>query len=135
MHSLRYRAGDGRDLITVHADANSAIRPGLRCFLCGGGHKLEACSQFVAKSSEDTLKFFRDRRLCENCLSYTHFAGGLKGPRDCTIDQCAITRKHLQSLHNCLAASFSRNDELNNDGDQNQSINSRLANVQTQAGS
>ena len=50
---------------------SSSPRPNMRfrCFLCNGGHKLEKCEQFSAKSSEDKLKFVRDRKLCENCLS------------------------------------------------------------------
>ena len=80
-----------------------------KCFLCNGGYKLEKCERFSAKSSEEKLKFVRDRKLCENCLSYTHFASGCKSPRACSVDQCSISRKHLGSRHDGLLASFAEN--------------------------
>ena len=49
-----------------------------------------------------------DRKLCENCLSYAHFAFGCKSPRACSVDQCSISRKHLGSLHDALLARFRR---------------------------
>ena len=53
----------------------------------------------------------RDRKLCENCLSYTYFANCCKSPRGCSIEQCTITRKHLETLHDALPASFRRQEE------------------------
>ena len=61
---------------------SSRLHARFKCFLCSGGHKLEKCERFSAKSSEEKLKFVRDRKLCENCLSYTHFASGCKSPRE-----------------------------------------------------
>ena len=43
--------------------SSSRLNAGFKCFLCGGGHKLEKCEQFSAKSSEEKLKFMRDRKL------------------------------------------------------------------------
>ena len=65
-----------------------------------------SCAGVIPNSSEEKLKFVRDRKLCENCLSYTHFASGCKSPRACSVDQCSISRKHLGSLHDALLASF-----------------------------
>ena len=50
---------------------SSSSRPSARfkCFLCSGGHKLEKCERFSAKSSEEKLKFVRDKKLCEKCPS------------------------------------------------------------------
>ena len=93
--------------------SSSRLNARFKCFLCNGGHKLEKCERFSAKSSEEKLKFVRDRKLCENCLSYTHFATGCKSPRACGVDQCSITRKHLGSLHDALLASFRRRQEEN----------------------
>ena len=104
-----------------------------RCFLCNVGHKLEKCEQFSAKSSEDKLKFVRDRKLCENCLSYTHFANGCKCPRACNVEQCTIKRKHLGSLHDALLASFRRRQEENRD--QEPSLSSSLSDMRTQGAS
>jgi len=56
--------------------SSSRLNAGFKCFLRNGGHKLEKCKRFSAKTSEEKLKFVRDRKLCENCLSYTHFATG-----------------------------------------------------------
>jgi len=67
--------------------------------------------RFSAKSSEEKLKFVRDRKLFENCLSYTHFASGCKSPRACSVDQCSISCKHLTSLHDAALASFRRRKE------------------------
>ena len=55
----------------------------------------------------------RDRKLCENCLSYTHVAFGCKSPRACSVDLCSISRKHLGSLHDAVLASFRRRQEEN----------------------
>ena len=86
--------------------SSSGLNARFKCFPCNDGHKLEKCQRFSAKSSEEKLKFVRDRKLCENCLSYTHFASGCKSARACSVDQCSISRKHLGSLHNALLASF-----------------------------
>lgn len=56
----------------------------------------------------EKLMFLRDKRLYQNCLSHSHFAGGCKGPRKRTIDDCAIAWKNLQSLHDALMVSFHR---------------------------
>ena len=42
------------------------------------------------------------------------FASGSKSPQSCTIQQCTIPRKHLQSLHDALVASFRRRDGKGN---------------------
>ena len=93
--------------------SSSGLNARFKCFLCNGGHKLEKCERFSAKSSEEKLKFVRDRKLCENCLSYTHFASGCKSARGCSVDQCSISRKHLGSLHDALLASFCKRQEEN----------------------
>ena len=68
---------------------------------------------FSAKTSEEKLKFVRDRQLCENCLSYTHFATGCKSPCTCSVEQCSTSRKHLGSLHDALLARSHRRQEEN----------------------
>jgi len=73
----------------------------------------------------------RDRKLCENCLSYTHFASGCKSPRACTVDQCSISRKHLSSLHDAALASFRRRKEEN--GEQGPSVESSAGLTQPQS--
>ena len=93
--------------------SSSRLNVRFKCFLCSGSHRLEKCERFSAKSSEEKLKFMRDRKLCENCLSYTHFASGCKSPRACSVDQCSISRKHLNSLHDALLACFGRRQEEN----------------------
>ncbi|XP_067030834.1 uncharacterized protein [Acropora muricata] len=114
--SPRYRVGIGRGFVPVRWSVGLTLKPSIKCFLCNGGHKLETCGQFRAKSSEEKFKFVRDRKLCENCLSYSHFGSGCKSLRSCTIEQCTIARKHLQSLHDALVASFrSKNGEGNNE--------------------
>ena len=86
--------------------SSSRLNARFKCFLCNGGHKLEKCERFSAKTSEEKLKFVRDRKLCENCLSYTYFATGCKSPRACSVEQCSISHKHLDSLHGALLDSF-----------------------------
>ena len=105
--------------------------PRFKCFLCSGGDKLEKCERFSAKSSEEKLKFARDRKLCENCLSYTHFDSGCKSPRVCSVDQCSISRKHLGSLHDALLASFCRRQEENCEQGPSVWLNSNLTQPQT----
>ena len=117
------------------SNQSSSLRPNMRfrCFLCNGGYKLEKCEQFSAKSSEDKLKFVWDRKLCENCLSYAHFANGCKYPRACNVEQCTIKRKHLGSLHDALLASFRRRQEENRD--QEPSLSSSSSDMRTQVAS
>ena len=132
-YSPRYRVGNGRGFVPVRSSVGLTLKPSIKCFLCNGGHKLETCGQFKAKSREEKLKFVRDRKLCENCLSYSHFASGCKSPRSCTIGQCTIAHKHLQSLHDALVASFrSRDGEGNNERFSGPSVDQRPAELHAQ---
>ena len=105
-NSPRHRVGIRRGFVPVRSSVGLTLKPSIKCFLCNGGHKLETCDQFRAKSSKEKLNFVRNRNLGENCLSESHFISGCKNPRSCTIEQCTISRKHLQSLHDALVASF-----------------------------
>ena len=111
--------------------SSSRLNVRFKCFLCSGSHRLEKCERFSAKSSEEKLKFVRDRKLCENYLSYTHFASGCKSPHACSVYQCSISRKHLGSLHDALLASFRRRQEENRE--QGPSIGSSLNLTQPQS--
>ena len=114
--SRKYRVGNWCGFVLVRSSVGLTLKPSIKCFLCNGGPKLETCGQFRAKLSEEKLKVIRDRKLCENCLSYCHFASSCKSPRSCTIEQCTIARKHLQVLHDALVASFrSRDDKANSE--------------------
>ena len=81
---------------------NGNSRTKLTCYFCSGQHKLQDCTTFQNKISEQQLKFFHQRKLCENCLSTTHYASGCKGCKGCKSHNCMITRKHLESLHEGL---------------------------------
>lgn len=105
------RDGGTRGAVIRRADTNSIMNKRKRCFLLNGDHKLGTWQKFLAKSSEDKLKFVRDRKLCEKFLSYTHFANCCKSPRGCSIGQRAITRQRMESLHDALFASFRRKEE------------------------
>lgn len=73
-----------------------------KCFYCQGDHRLTDCKDYGAISSRDKLQFVRSRKLCENCLSSTHFAGGCKWPNACKVQDCTFSRKHLGVLHEAL---------------------------------
>ena len=75
-----------------------------RCFFCNANHRLADCQGFSRASSQDKLKFVREKRLCENCLSSTHYAGGCKNPNGCKVQDCTFARKHLGVLHSALLA-------------------------------
>ena len=81
---------------------NSNVR--WRCFLCRGDHRLENCEEFQSKTSDEKLNFVRERKLCENCISSNHYAGGCKIPNNCKVQDCTFNRKHLGSLHQALLA-------------------------------
>ena len=66
--------GNWCGFVLVRSSVGLTLKPSIKCFLCNGGSKLETCGQFRAKLSEEKLKVIRDRKLCENCLSYCHFA-------------------------------------------------------------
>ena len=95
--------------------SSSRLNWRFKCVFCNRVYKLKKCERFSAKSSEEKLKFVRDRTLCENYLSYTHFATCCKSPRVCSVEQCFISRKHLGSHHGALPASFCRRQEENHD--------------------
>ena len=73
-----------------------------------------------------------ERKLCENGLSYTHFANGCKSPRTCNVEQCTITRKNLGSLHDALLTSFRRRQGENRNPETSVSPSSSV--IQTQCG-
>ena len=87
--------------------------------------------RFSTKSSGEKLKFLRDRKLCENCLSHSHFASRCKSPRACSVDQCSISRKHLDSLHDALPASVRRRQEENHEQGPSVGSTSNLAQLQS----
>ena len=45
---------------------NGNSRTKLTCYFCSGHHKLQDCTAFQNKISEQQLKFFHQRKLCEN---------------------------------------------------------------------
>ncbi|KAK3745927.1 hypothetical protein QZH41_003066 [Actinostola sp. cb2023] len=73
-----------------------------KCFYCQANHKLSECKDFEKIPSKDKLDYIRKRKLCENCLSSTHYAGGCKVPNGCKVQDCTFTRKHLGVLHSAL---------------------------------
>ena len=84
-----------------------------KCYFCEGDHKLEACEMFKKKGGEEQLNFIRQKKLCDNCLSTTHFSAGCKKTKSCNIPGCSVRRKHMSSLHEAIVAfEMKRNEQL-----------------------
>ena len=75
-----------------------------KCYFCEGDHKLDACEMFKRKGGEEQLNFIRQKKLCDNCLSTTHFSAGCKKRKSCNIPGCSVRRKHISSLHEAVVA-------------------------------
>ena len=82
-----------------------------KCYFCEGDHKLEACEMFRKKGGEEQLNFIRQKKLCDNCLSTTHFSAGCKKKKSCNIPGCSMRRKHMSSLHEAIVAFEMRKDQ------------------------
>ena len=105
----------GRYSFSAQADSRETDSEGhrtkLACYHCGGLHKLQEYALFQGGPGEEQLKFFRERKLCENCFSPTHYANGCKGSKECKLQECKIRRKHRQSLHEALWAVITKGQE------------------------
>ena len=75
-----------------------------RCYHCEGDHKIKDCERFNSKSGEEQLKYIRQKKLCDNCLSPFHFSAGCKRKTSCTIPGCNVRRKHMSSIHEAIVA-------------------------------
>ncbi len=74
------------------------------CFFCKLDHRLDKCTAFQKEDGEKQLELIRARKLCDNCLSTTHFSAGCKRKNACNIPNCSLRRKHLTSLHKVTMA-------------------------------
>eukprot|EP00794_Sanderia_malayensis_P006686 gene6686-biopygen5463 len=85
----------------------------LKCYLCEADHKLEDCELFKKKTGDEKLNFVRLKKLCDNCVSSSHFSAGCKKKKSCTIQGCNLKRKHLSSLHEAIVTfEMKRNQQL-----------------------
>ena len=69
----------------------------LKCPKCNLNHWLSRCDKFKGQSLEDRLKFVREKKLCNNCLSTGHFVRSCPKKSFCKVDGC--TSKHSTFLH------------------------------------
>lgn len=87
---------------TQESAAQRTISKGLRCFHCDRDHRLENCDDFKGLNGEQQFKLIRARKLCDNCLSTTHYSPGCKKSNSCTVSGCEIKRKHLTTIHDAV---------------------------------
>ena len=91
--------------IQTSADQKPSENEGnARCYFCEGKHKLEVCGDFKGKTGVEQLQFIRSRKLCDNCLSSSHFSAGCKRRNECKVPGCPLRRKHMTSLHESVMA-------------------------------
>ena len=83
---------------TVHGNASedSNIR---KCILCTQQHWLSRCKAFRVKSTQERLKFVREKGLCDNCLQVGHMAKSCPKESFCKVENCRVERKHSAFLH------------------------------------
>ena len=93
-----------------------------KCYFCEGDHKLEACEMFRKKGGEEQLNFIRQKELCDNCLSTTHFSAGCKKKKSGSIPGCSTRSKHISSLYEAIVAM--RKDQQLKTTSTNQSVTS-----------
>ena len=75
-------------------EAKPPRKPG--CPLCTGNHGLDVCTDFVKMTLPERLTIARDKRVCFNCLSGSHFS------RKCSRGPCGVqgcTSWHSKMLH------------------------------------
>ena len=83
---------------TVHGNASedSIIQ---KCILCTQQHWLSRCKAFREKSTQERLKFVREKGLCDNCLQVGHMAKSCPKESFCKVENCRVERKHSTFLH------------------------------------
>ena len=68
-----------------------------QCPLCSDSHYLACCERFRKMSLEDRIKFVKEKRLCNNCLTKGHFVNACTKDSFCKIEEC--DGKHSTFLH------------------------------------
>ena len=83
---------------TMHGNASedSKIQ---KCILCTQQHWLSRCKAFREKSTQERLKFVREKGLCDNCLQVGHMAKSCPKESFCKVENCRVGRKHSTFLH------------------------------------
>eukprot|EP00794_Sanderia_malayensis_P019619 gene19619-biopygen13888 len=102
---------------TKDATSSAVSKPNgnmrFKCYLIEADHKLEDCELFKKKTGDEKLNFAWLKKLCDNCLSSSHFSAGCKKKKSCTIQGCNQKRKHLSSLHEAIVTfEMKRNQQL-----------------------
>ena len=97
-----------------------------KCYFCERDHKREACEMFKKKGGVEQLTFIRQKKLCDNCLSTTHFSAGCKKKKSYNIPGCSMRRKHMSSLHEAIVAlEMKRNKQTETTSTNQSAISSR----------
>ena len=68
-----------------------------QCPLCSDSHWLARCERFRKMALEDRMKFVKEKRLCNNCLTKGHFVNACTKDSFCKVEEC--DGKHSTFLH------------------------------------
>ena len=85
-----------------HATAPAAVPANLRCLMCSGNHRLNACNVFLQLSIPDRLKKVQDWRICTNCFG-RHAVDDCKSLFTCR----SCHQRHHTMLHHDLSSAMS----------------------------
>ncbi|XP_017493833.1 PREDICTED: uncharacterized protein LOC108381947 [Rhagoletis zephyria] len=76
---------------SFHVDSAKPVS----CKLCNSNHAMKLCVRFKNLSVPDRLKFVREHKYCENCLSCSHLKGQCQSKFTCVYCQ----QRHHSLLH------------------------------------
>ena len=68
-----------------------------QCPLCSDSHYLARCEHFRKMSLKNRMKFVKEKRLCNNCLTKGHFVNACTKDSFCKVEEC--DGKHSTFLH------------------------------------
>jgi len=78
-----------------HAASLLTTKSERSCPCCKASHSLDSCSQFLSWAIDERSKWMRDRSLCFNCFSESHWSNKCRSKPSCK--QCS--RNHHSLLH------------------------------------
>ena len=72
-------------------------KEGLKCYNCGGDHRIRACSDFGKLSVKERRRKVEEKELCQSCFGGNHESKDCKFARKCNKESC--TQFHYPMLH------------------------------------
>ena len=85
----------------ISATAPAAVPAVLKCLMCSGNHRLNACNAFLQSSISDRSKLVRDWKICTNCFG-RHAVDDCKSLYTCR----SCHQRHHTMLHHEMSSAM-----------------------------